>query len=88
MKTNASVLTIRVPLDLKHNIQNVAEQQGISVNQLAMYALTKEVQELQTSKYLSKFRVGKSKSELKSKFNNVLEKVKSDKQVPTWDKLE
>jgi predicted HicB family RNase H-like nuclease len=33
----ASVLTIRVPSDLKHRIEEVADQQGVSINQLAMY---------------------------------------------------
>ncbi|MCR1795929.1 type II toxin-antitoxin system HicB family antitoxin, partial [Leptospira sp. id769339] len=38
MKTKASVLTIRIPSELKHKIERVAEEQGVSINQLALYA--------------------------------------------------
>ena len=44
-----SVLTIRVPSDLKHRIALVAEEQGISINQLAMYMFTKEIGNLEAS---------------------------------------
>ena len=48
----ASVLTIRVPADLKHRIALVAKEQGVSINQLAMYMFTKEVEDLE-----AKFRM-------------------------------
>ena len=43
----ANVLTIRVPTDLKHRIALVAEEQGVSINQLAMYMFTKEIGNLE-----------------------------------------
>ena len=39
----ASVLTIRIPVELKHRISLVAEEQGVSINQLAMYIFAKEI---------------------------------------------
>ena len=39
----ASVLTIRLPTDLKQRIALIAEAQGVSINQLAMYLLTKKL---------------------------------------------
>jgi hypothetical protein len=35
MKAKASVLTIRVPVELKHKIEKIADKQGLSINQLA-----------------------------------------------------
>jgi NRPS condensation-like uncharacterized protein len=62
MKNNASLLTLRIPNELKHNIKLVAEQQGISINQLALYALTKEIKEIQTYNKLEKFWINKDES--------------------------
>ena len=53
--SKANVLTIRVPSDLKHRIASVAEEQGVSINQLAMYMFTKEIANLEASKKISKY---------------------------------
>ncbi|MDI7165969.1 toxin-antitoxin system HicB family antitoxin [Leptospira santarosai] len=87
MKTKASVLTIRIPIDLKHKIEKIAEQQGISINQLALYAFTKEIQDLETSQYFSKYYKGKTKKQIFSDFQNLLTETKIDGKVPNWDKL-
>lgn len=52
--SKASVLTIRVPADLKHRIAQIAEQQGVSINQLAMYMFTKEIGNLEASQNIGK----------------------------------
>ncbi|EMO29386.1 ribbon-helix-helix protein, CopG family [Leptospira interrogans serovar Bataviae str. HAI135] len=87
MKTKDSVLTIRIPIDLKHKIEKIAEQQGISINQLALYAFTKEIQDLETSQYFSKYYKGKAKKQIFSDFQNLLTETKVDGKVPNWDKL-
>lgn len=51
MKAESSVLTIRLPKELKHKIERVADEQGVSINQLALYAFTKEIKEMETSSY-------------------------------------
>lgn len=83
----ASVLTIRVPADLKHKISLVAEEQGVSINQLAMYMFTKEISNLEAGRSISKYWEGYSKKEIYQGFDEVMAKVNS-KRVPDWDKIE
>ena len=84
MKAKSSVLTIRVPKELKHKIERVADEQGVSINQLALYAFTKEIKELETSSYFNSLLKSKSKKELFDDFDAVMKKVKASK-VPKWD---
>ena len=85
--SKASILTIRVPSDLKHRIAQVAEEQGVSINQLAMYMFTKEIANIESGKYIADFWKGYSKSEILSGFDEVMARVKNDP-VPQWDRLE
>ncbi len=86
MKAKASVLTIRVPKELKHKIEQVADEQGVSINQLALYAFTKEIKELETSSFFLDYTKSKSKNEILSGFDEVMKKVKKGN-VPNWDKI-
>ena len=63
MKKN-NVMTIRVPEDLKERIENVALLQGVSINQFAVYAFTKELSELENSQYFKKYLREKKKDEI------------------------
>ena len=83
----ASVLTIRVPIELKHRIASVAQEQGVSINQLAMYMFTKEIGNLEASQNISKYWKDYSVEKILSDFDEVMEKVK-DRPVPDWDKME
>ena len=85
--TNTNILTIRVPSDLKNRIARVAEEQGVSINQLALYMFTKELGNIEAGHYMSKFLSNYSKKEILSGFDDVMSKVKK-KRVPNWDKLE
>ena len=82
----ASVLTIRVPTELKRRILLVAEEQGVSINQLAMYMFTKEIGNLEASQKISKYWKDYSIENILSGFDEVMEKVK-DRPVPDWDKI-
>jgi len=84
-KTN--ILTIRVPSDLKNRIAQVAEEQGVSINQLAMYMFTKEIGNIEAGHYMANFLKGVSKKEIVAGFDDVMSKVKK-RRVPNWDKLE
>ena len=86
MKTKASVITLRVPHELKHKIEKDADEQGISINQLALYAFTKELAELETSEFFRKYQKGQKKEKILSNFDSVMKKVKKRK-VPDWDKI-
>ena len=81
----ASVLTIRVPADLKHKITLIAEEQGVSINQLAMYMFTKEICNLEAGRSIAQYWQGYSKKEIYAGFDEVLAKVKR-KNVPKWDR--
>ena len=85
--SKASVLTIRVPTDLKHRIASVAEEQGVSINQLAMYMFTKELGNLEANQIISNHWKAYSKNEILSGFDQTMSKVKT-RPVPEWDKIE
>jgi hypothetical protein len=80
-------MTVRIPADLKHRIEVVAEEQGVSLNQLAMYMFTRGITSLEAGNKISKYWDGYKKSEILNDFDDVMGKVKSRK-VPEWDRIE
>jgi hypothetical protein len=86
MKTNASVLTLRVPLELKHRIEQVADEQGVSINQFALHSLIKEIKDMETYNFFAARWHNKSKKVVLDKFHDVLRKIKS-KKSPVWDTI-
>jgi hypothetical protein len=87
MKTKASVLTLRVPLELKHKIERIADEQGLSINQLALYTFAKEIKEIETFNYLSRYWKGEAKTAIFRDFDAVIARVKRGS-PPDWDKME
>ena len=86
MRNKSSVLTLRLPNELKHKIELTAQKQGVSLNQLAMYAFTKEVLELESASHFSRYWKGKAKGEVFGAIDGVIKKIKR-RPVPLWDKL-
>lgn len=82
-----SVMTIRIPFDLKHKIELLADEQGLSINQLAMYMFTKELAVMDANKKLSHYWANHSKSDIYNNFDEVISKVK-DHVLPKWDIIE
>lgn len=82
-KTN--VITVRIPEELKQRIERIAKKQGVSMNQFAMYALTKEAGELEANEWFKNYLGGKNREELYENFNEALLAVK-ERPVPDWDK--
>ena len=82
----ASVLTIRIPADLKHRIDLLADEQGVSINQLAMYMFAKEIGNMESSQQIAGYWKGYSKKEIEKNFDAVMQKVKN-RPVPGWDKI-
>jgi FAD synthase len=78
-------LTIRVPEELKERIEKYSAMQGVSINQFALYAFTKELGELETNVYFSKMLREKNTQEILRDFDSVMEKV-TPRDVPEWDK--
>lgn len=81
-----SVMTVRLPAELKQRIDIIAAEQGVSLNQLAMYMLSKEVASFEAGNNISECWQGYDKKEILQGFDNVMNKVKKRK-VPQWDKV-
>jgi hypothetical protein len=77
-------MTVRIPADLKHRIEVVAEEQGVSLNQLAMYMFAREVSSFEAGSRISEYWQGYEKDEILDDFDAVMGKVKK-RRVPKWD---
>jgi hypothetical protein len=86
MKNKQSTLIIRLPHELKHKVELMAEEQGVSLNQFALYAFTKEVIQTETQSYFQDIWKNKTKKELFGNFDEVVKKIGKGK-VPDWDKI-
>ena len=85
MKKNKNVMTIRVPEELKERIERFSLLQGVSINQFAMYAFTKELAELETNQFFRKELKNNKKDILKS-FDSIMDNIPS-RDNPAWDKI-
>ena len=81
-----STLTIRVPDELKNKIEIYAAQQGISINQFALYAFSKEIGSLENAQSFRELTRGINKKELFSRIDELLDNV-PNRNVPEWDKM-
>jgi uncharacterized protein (DUF1778 family) len=83
-----NVLTIRVPKDLKDRIEKMAHHQGVSMNQFAIYAFTREISELESASFLQSQYEGKKPREIMADFDAVMDKVPKRKARPGWDQVD
>lgn len=74
--TKRSVLTIRVPEELKNRLERLADSQGVSLNQLALYAFSKEASNIETQMFFSRRLGQKKKADVLAGFDLTLSKVK------------
>lgn len=79
-----NTLTIRVPEELKDRIETIAAQQGVSINQFALYAFTKELGEIESGNSLRELRASIDKKQMFAKIDDLLGKVPS-RPVEVWD---
>ena len=84
--SKSNVMTIRVPEELKERIENTASLQGVSINQFALYAFTKELSELENSRYFKNRLKGKKREEIIKSFDSVMAKVPA-RDVREWDRI-
>ena len=68
-----STMRVRLPESLHKQARELAEQEGVSINQLVATALAEKVSALMTLEYLEK----RAKQGKRSSFDAVLKKVKS-----------
>ena len=87
MATRTNTLTIRVPEDLKLRLEKVAMMQGVSMNQLALYAFTKEIADLETSSHFRTVLRDVDKKAMVKEMDRILASV-PERTVPEWDELE
>ena len=87
MATKRNTLTIRVPEDLKQRLEKVAALQGVSVNQFALYAFTKEIADLEASSYFQTVLKGVDKKFMIKEMDRILASV-PERPVPEWDRVE
>jgi len=64
----------------------MSTQQGVSLNQLAVYALTKEIGELEASEHLRRYIGETDKRQLFADADRILSKV-PDRSIPDWDEI-
>ncbi len=87
MKKNHNVLTLRVPRDLKDRLEQTAEAQGVSMNQLAIYALARELNELETTTFFQNQHKQIRREEILASVDAVMAKIPA-RPVPDWDRIE
>ena len=86
MATKRNTLTIRVPEDLKQRIEKVATLQGVSINQFALYAFTKEIADLEASSYFQNLLKRVDKRAMMQEMDRILAAV-PERHVPDWDAM-
>ncbi len=80
-----NTITVRIPEELKLLIEKISKRQGVSMNQFAMYALTKEAGELEANEWFKNYLKGKNREELYESFSEALEVVQ-ERPVTDWDR--
>lgn len=87
--SNPQVITVRVPADLKNRVATIARKQGVSINQLAVYALTEKVTALEAETYFASIWQGKNEAQIMADFDEVMEKVgvRADEDTADWDRM-
>lgn len=78
----SSVLSLRIPKSLHNQVRELAEEEGVSMNQFVMLALAEKVAALQTIDYLEE----RAKRGSREKLLAVLEKA-PDVEPEEFDRL-
>ncbi len=88
MSKKSNVLTIRMPRDLKDRIEKAAGQQGVSMNQFAIYAFTRGISELEVASFFQEQYAGKTRQQIFREFDAVMNEVPTRKKRPQWDEID
>ena len=75
-------ISLRLPTSIHRHIKEIAQKEGVSINQFISSAVSEKISAIMTEDYL-KTRTGRAK---KSDFKKMLDKVPKRKPVP-GDKL-
>jgi len=90
--SSPSVITLRVSKELKGRLAELAEQQGVSMNQLLTYFLTEKVTQAEMHERIQQRfeRIqGRSVEQLRQSALSVLDQQRelSPDEIPEWDRL-
>ncbi|MEW6609088.1 MAG: hypothetical protein AB1414_16865 [bacterium] len=78
------VVTLRIPVEMKKRLERESKYQGVSLNQLTNYLLNVQLTQMELISSLELRLKRKSISALKSRVNQILNKIPS-RRVPDWD---
>lgn len=78
----SNAMSVRIPKTLHHQVRELAEEEGISINQFVMLALAEKVAALQTMGYLEE----RAKRGTREDLLNILAKA-PDVEPDEYDKL-
>lgn len=83
-----SQIPLRVPKELHADIQSLAEEQGVSMNQLLIYMVSSKVAEMkQSQEFFAQRTKGRSKQSAVAGLNRFLDEVPTDAPVAKGDEL-
>lgn len=88
----ASVITVRVPEELKERAVERATKEGVSLNQYMLYALTDRVSRNETEEFFRRIVGNRSREEIRSEALSILDKARNrtplpDSEIPEWDRM-
>ena len=86
MKTT-HVVALRVPREMKQRLERIAEDQGVSMNQLANYLLDRDLAQIEAEISLERRLARASVGKLKQKALSVLDRLPA-RPTPEWDRVE
>lgn len=83
--SKTQIVTLRVPVELKHRLEYEAKHQGVSLNNLANYFLTTQLSQVEALSLIESRISQKNITGLKSRVRKILDAVPKRKAVPEWD---
>ena len=85
--SRSQVVTLRMPKELKKRLEQEAQHQGVSLNQLTNYLLNIQLTQLEMISSLESRLEKKDVERLRGKVLSILDRV-SDNPVPDWDRVQ
>ena len=79
-------ITFNMPSQLLSRLEQEAEKQNLSLNQLAVSLLSRQVAQIESIKFFEKRLAGKIEEQILSSSDRVLKKINA-RSIPNWDEL-
>lgn len=88
-----SVVTLRIPKDLKSRLEQAADQQGVSLNQFALYILAGELARFEAAEEQAwqaldhRYPATRPGADVVAEARKLLQRTPA-KDVPDWDRID